>query len=144
MTGRRFELLAEQPVPRLRGVAAKASGEQQLRVIVVSAEHPVIQSLAVVGVRTRGQQQPGGIQGGGQPDARIVPGVGLVQQRRPAVRAGGAGGRRRVSFQEPADLGDIRAGSGHREAERREFGVLGEQASRGRVLRAGQPEEPVG
>ena len=63
---------------------------------------------AVVRIRAGVEQQPGCLQRGGQPDVRVVAGVGLVKQRRPAVRPPVTRRRRRVG-QMPAHLGHVRA-----------------------------------
>jgi hypothetical protein len=55
----RLEGFTQQPVPRAAGVAAEAVLEQQHEVVVVAAEHAVVEGLPVVGVGASLQQQPG-------------------------------------------------------------------------------------
>ena len=55
--GRRVQGSAEPPAPRAAAAGAEAELEEQLQVVVAGLEHPVVKSLAVVGVGAGFQQQ---------------------------------------------------------------------------------------
>ena len=57
--GRDAEGLAQPGRPGTAGVLAQPELEEQLQVVVTRLEHPVVQRLGVVGIRARGEQQPG-------------------------------------------------------------------------------------
>jgi hypothetical protein len=63
----------------------------------------------VAGVRIGAmfQQQPGGAQGGGLADRRVVAGVCEVEQRLPSVRAALASGERRIILQQGTHGGPV-------------------------------------
>jgi hypothetical protein len=178
--GGRLEGFAQQPVPRAAGVAAEAVLERQHEVVVVAAEHAVVEGLPVVGVGASLQQQPGegaglrmpGLavfsiaeyagehgEGSGQgvsetaiigirasveeqpgrlqrdPPANVgvVAGVGLVQQRRPAVRSAGHARPSWPADQVTAYLRGIRARGGYEQVVPGQLGMLSQQ------LGGGQP-----
>ena len=85
--------------------------------------------VAGVRVGARVQQQPGRGQDGALVDLRVVPGVGQVEQRRPAERAALAAGGGGVGGQDaPQRLGVGRRG-GRVDAVPGDLGVLGEQTA---------------
>jgi hypothetical protein len=62
---RRRVALAYPGPPRAAVPAAQTEGEEENEVIVVGFEHPVVQSLGVIGIRPRVEKQPGQAQGMG-------------------------------------------------------------------------------
>ena len=70
-----LEGLAEQPVPRASGVAAEAEFEEQDEVVVVAAEHAVVEGLSVVGVGASLQEEPGEGTGVGMPGLAVLAGA---------------------------------------------------------------------
>ena len=104
--GGRLERITEQLMPRASGVAAESVFEEQHEVVVVAAEHAVVQGLAIVRIRSGLEQEPGEGDGVGmrrlvalavaEHPVRTVNGVGSACQNRPSLGSAPASSKSRA------------------------------------------------